>query len=187
MVMLAPLHATRCEFDMARRVFTTLSIAITAMAAFVAESAAAHAQDAGGITVEIGDCVDLESAEERRDCYAARVDAAVQERERSAAAATPASRSSSSDEEAVRPQDATRADSQRLQIEVVATITELRETVPNSYLITLDNDQVWRQKEPKWFPLRVGQAVRIFPSSWGNTFRLSVQGLSGYIQVERAR
>jgi hypothetical protein len=172
---------------MARRVFATLGIAITATAAFVAGSAAVHAQDAGGITVDVGDCVDLESAEERRDCYAARVDAAVQQRERSAAPGTADSRSSSSHEGAVRPRGATGADSQRVQVDVVATITELRETVPNSYLITLDNDQVWRQKEPKWFPLRVGQAVRVFPSSWGNTFRLSVQGLSGYIQVERAR
>ena len=135
----------------------------------------------------VGDCVNLESAEERRDCYAARVDAAVQERERSTAAAPPDSPSSSPDADTAAPQSATRADPQRQPTDVVATITGLRETVPNSYLITLDNDQVWRQKEPKWFPLRVGQAVRIFPSSWGDTFRLSVQGLSGYLQVERVR
>jgi hypothetical protein len=174
------------EFDMARRTLATLGIAITA-AAFLAASAAARAQNAGGLTVEVGDCVDLESAEERRDCYAARVDAAVQERERSAAAAPPDSQSSSSATDAAQPQDATRVDSQRPPTDVMATITELRETVPNTYLITLDNGQAWRQMEPKWFPLRVGHAVRIFPSTWGNTFRLSVQGLSGYIQVERVR
>jgi hypothetical protein len=170
---------------MARRVFATLGIAITAATTYLAESAAA--QNAGGITVEVGDCVNLESAEERRDCYAARVDAAVQERERSTAAAPPDSPSSSPDADTAAPQSATRADPQRQPTDVVATITGLRETVPNSYLITLDNDQVWRQKEPKWFPLRVGQAVKIFPSSWGDTFRLSVQGLSGYLQVERVR
>jgi hypothetical protein len=182
-----PGHATRREIEMATRGFARLGIAIAATAACLAGAAAACAQDSDDITVEIGDCVDLESPEERRACYAARVDAAVQERERSAATTAPDSQSPSSDEGTVPRQGATRDDSESPPLDVVATITELRETVPNSYLITLDNGQAWRQMEPKWLPLRVGQEVRIFPSNWGKTFRLSVAGLSGYIQVERVR
>ncbi len=172
---------------MARGEFIALGIAIAATAAVLAASAAARAQDSGDITVEISDCVDLGSPEERRACYAARVDAAVEERERSAATPSTESSSSSPAGETVRLRGATPGDSQHPAPDVVATIAELRETVPNSYLITLDNGQVWRQMEPKWFPLRVGQEVRVFPSNWGKTFRLSVQGLSGYLQVERVR
>ena len=172
---------------MARGEFKALGIIIVVTAACLAASAAARAQDSGDITVEIGDCVDLESPEERRACYAARVDAAVQERERSAATASPESPSSSPPGETVRLQGATPDGAQHPPTDVVATIAELRETVPNSYVITLENGQAWRQMEPKWFPLRVGQEVRILPSGWGKTFRLSVQGLSGYLQVERVR
>ena len=70
---------------------------------------------------------------------------------------------------------------------LIAKVVELRETVPNAYLITLDNGQVWRQTQPKYdYSLRPGSDVRIYSSRW-RSFRLTSPQLSGYIQVERVR
>ena len=71
--------------------------------------------------------------------------------------------------------------------EVFATVTELRETLPNNYLITLDNGQVWRQNRPKWYPLQPGYKVRLYPSRWGSSYRLAAEELNSFIQVERVR
>ena len=65
-------------------------------------------------------------------------------------------------------------------------MTALRETVPNAYLITLDNGQVWRQTVPQYYPLRPGSDVRIYYSRW-RAYRLTSPERNGYIQVERAR
>jgi hypothetical protein len=170
---------------MAKRRLTGLGIAIAA-AGYVATSQGTHAQDSDDVTIEIGHCVELESPEERRACYGARVDAAVQERERATTRPAPESRSSNPGDDTRRSKQASR-DGSGDQPAVVAKIAALRETVPNSYQITLDNDQVWRQIQPKWHPLRVGQEVKIHPTGWGPSFRLSADGLRGYIQVERVR
>jgi hypothetical protein len=114
------------------------------------------------------------------------VDEAVRERERAAAAASPDSRAESSVDDGAAPRRARRDDADE-QPAFVGKIAALQQTVPNSYLITLDNSQVWRQIQPKWHPLRVGQDVKIYRSAWGASFRLFVDGLSGYIQVERVR
>jgi hypothetical protein len=66
-------------------------------------------------------------------------------------------------------------------------ITSLQAREPNRYLITLDNGQMWQQQVGKRFPLRVGLHVRIESSKWGNSQRLYVDGLNGYIQVVRVR
>jgi len=71
--------------------------------------------------------------------------------------------------------------------EIFATVAELRETVPNSYLITLDNGQVWRQTVPMAYGLREGAEVHLYPSRWGDSYRLTDEDLRGYIQVERVR
>ena len=68
------------------------------------------------------------------------------------------------------------------------TITALRERLPNSWLITLDNGQVWNQTYAKWYPLQIGQRVEIGPGSrLGNSSRLTAVGVGGNIQVERVR
>ena len=72
-------------------------------------------------------------------------------------------------------------------VELHSTISELKEYVPNRYLITLENGQVWRQMVGEKYELRVGHNVRIYPSRWGKSFRLSVEGFKGFIQVERVR
>jgi hypothetical protein len=71
-------------------------------------------------------------------------------------------------------------------VEFVARVAELRETVPNSYLITLDNGQVWRQTRPLAYPLRAGHEVRIYTQGrFGH--RLTNRELRGFIVVERVR
>ena len=74
---------------------------------------------------------------------------------------------------------------ERAPIEIVATVTELRQTVPNAYVITLDNGQVWRQAHPMPYPLRTGLVVRLRETSLG--YRLSAPELHGQINVERVR
>jgi hypothetical protein len=72
-------------------------------------------------------------------------------------------------------------------IELHSAISHLREYVPSRYLITLENGQVWRQMVGTRYRLEVGDKVRIYPSRWGESFRLSAEGLKGFIQVERVR
>ena len=71
--------------------------------------------------------------------------------------------------------------------EFVATIKACGQTVPNSYVITLDNGQIWRQTYAEWYPLRPGQKVRMRPSRWGGTFSLTADEANGFIQVKRVR
>jgi len=77
--------------------------------------------------------------------------------------------------------------SKALPPDVVATITDLRVTVPNSYRITLDNGQVWQQTYPETYPLQTGQRVTLQASKWGKAYRLSGEGMNGFIQVQRVR
>jgi hypothetical protein len=69
--------------------------------------------------------------------------------------------------------------------DVVATITDLRETVPSAYLITLDNGQVWQQSYPEPYFLHTGMRVTLRASKWGESYRLSPEGANGFIQVKR--
>jgi hypothetical protein len=71
--------------------------------------------------------------------------------------------------------------------EVRAKVAEVRETVPDAFLITLDNGQVWRQTRPDpYLRLRVGQDVRIYFSRW-RAYRLDSSQMRGFLQVERVR
>ena len=74
---------------------------------------------------------------------------------------------------------------ERQPVEIVATVTELRLLVPNAYLITLDNGQVWQQPHPMPYPLRTGLVVRVRETRLG--YRLTAPELHGQINVERVR
>jgi hypothetical protein len=173
----------------------------------------AWGQDSDSVTVDVGKCVDLESPEERFACYEAEVAATVQEQGAAPATAEgrpadgvppPAASTGRSVEEADHAPAAqdgeavenaspdggdttTRRRRGQSVREFVATVTALRETVPNSFTITLDNGQVWRQRQPKWYPLRPGQEVRIYSTNWGSAFRLEALDVNGFIQVELVR
>ena len=71
------------------------------------------------------------------------------------------------------------------QDELQDVITELLEANPNMWLIRLASGQVWRQTHPKRLNLREGDTVSIYPSRWGENYRLQTPRLSGFIQVLR--
>jgi hypothetical protein len=181
----------------------------------------ALAQDAAGVTVEVGECVKLEVPEERFACYERHVGAAVKQNNAVPSAPptplpvtpTPTSRSTSTpaeppaaaapstapppsasaaaapatDDAGREPKPKSASDQSAESSPIVATVTALKESVPKAYLISLDNGQVWRQSYPQWYPLQPGQRVTLSRSKWGEAYRLSAEGLHGFIQVERVR
>jgi hypothetical protein len=66
-------------------------------------------------------------------------------------------------------------------------VTEVREIQPGRVEVTLANGQVWRQTFSERYNLLVGQEVRVYPSGFGQNFRLSSKASRGFIQVERIR
>jgi hypothetical protein len=150
-------------------------------------------QSAEDLTVDLAECVDLAGAEERFACYEARVNAVIEERDGAAeGAASAAAGADVAGRQIPAPAgpesvDAAAISSQEVASEsgeIVGTIAALRETAPDTYLITLDNGQIWRQVASKRYRLLTGMDVRIY-SGWGNSLRLTAVGANGFIQVER--
>ena len=69
--------------------------------------------------------------------------------------------------------------------ELVDLVARLDGKVPNQWEITLESGQVWYQINSKRFRLREGMQVRIYPSPFGGSFRLSASNMNGFIQVRR--
>jgi hypothetical protein len=157
------------------------------------------------VIVEVGGCVDLPTPEQRLACFEAQVDAARTAPAASPAAAPAAAPAAStaavpaatgstvpadfgfSEQEVERARERASEREREAPPEIIAKVAELRETVPNAYLITLDNGQVWRQTQPRYdFSLRPGFDVRVYESRW-NSFRLTSSRQRGHIQVERVR
>lgn len=157
---------------------THLELRIAGIAAVLAAAAASQAAGAQGlgepVNVDVGECVKLTTPDERLACFEKQVQAS---RTSQPAAGVPASPSTAPPQSAGR--DAAPPD-------IEARVAELRETVPNAYLITLDNGQVWRQTVPKAYGLRPGDEVRVYYSKW-RTYRLTNEQLRSFIQVERVR
>jgi len=206
---------------------------------------AGRAQDApASVTIDVGDCVNLNSPGARFDCYERHVAAAKQPEATpvtaqpkaaptaaapthadavaiapaapasvpAAAAAAPAAvaaavavsataptttqaavtaaappQTVSTASAATPPPPAPAAKSAPALPEIVATVTELHETLPNTLQITLDNGQVWRQNIQQRYALKTGQRVTLRATKWGGSYRLSAESLNGFIQVERVR
>lgn len=162
---------------------TKRGLQTTGIAAVLASAAAIQLAMAQ-VSVDVSDCVELTKPEERLACFEAQVEAAV------AAPATPpappapaAASGAGAAGGAAAAGSASRGEDPP---DIIAKVAELRETVPNAHLITLDNGQVWRQTRPQYYPLRLGSDVRIYYSRW-RAYRLTNPQLKGYIQVERAR
>ena len=141
------------------------AIVVTLAAAVAIQPAAAQAP-AESVSVDVSECVKLTTPEERLACFEKQVE--------------------SSRTDPVDPSDPHRERRVEAQPDIEARIAELRETVPNAYLITLDNGQVWRQTVPKPYGLQAGHPVRIYYSRW-RSYRLTNETLKGFIQVERVR
>jgi hypothetical protein len=133
------------------------------------------AQEAGQpLAVDVSECVKLTTPEARLACFEKQVETS---QTNPAAPGAPSIGTSS---------DTGRDGREEQPAEIKARIATLRETVPNSYVITLDNGQVWRQTVPKVYPLQPGHPVRIYYSRW-NAYRLTNESLKSFIQVERVR
>lgn len=68
---------------------------------------------------------------------------------------------------------------------LVDSISEVKIIKLNLVEITLLSGQVWQQMIARRFLLRKGEEVAIQPNPWGESFRLSVAGRNGFIQVKR--
>jgi hypothetical protein len=133
------------------------------------------------VSVDVSECVKLTTPEERLACFERQVESA--ETTGQGAAAPSSSSAPASDASTGRGRDTETESTTR---EFQGRVVELRETVPNTYVITLDNGQVWRQTVPKVYPLQPGYPVRIYFSRW-RSYRLTNETLKGFIQVERVR
>jgi hypothetical protein len=194
------------------RALQWLAVGGAGLTAYLA-AAPSFAQGAERVRIDAAPCVGLAVPEERLKCF----DAQVERARRDATPAVPAAAARTPPPREAREREATVAarpvrpaeeaqpapglrarDAERTVAaaepeadapsDIVATVATLRETLPNSYLITLDNGQVWRQTRPEPYPLRQGAAVRIYTTKrWRGSYRLSVEGLAGFIQVEQVR
>lgn len=167
--------------------------------------AAQAQQRSGSVVVDLGDCVDLETRERQLECYENRVAEVLETRDSqedaagSATTTAPEAASESPRADRRDPGAATTEPSDRPAPavvreaptdeadEIVATVTKVQEVEPNAYLIYLDNDQVWRQNRPKRYPLFAGAEVRLSPTHWGPSYRLTDPNVGSFIQVERVR
>ncbi len=68
---------------------------------------------------------------------------------------------------------------------LIDSISEVKIIKLNLVEITLLSGQVWQQMIARRFLLREGEEVAIQPNPWGESFRLSVAGRNGFIQVKR--
>jgi hypothetical protein len=178
-----------------------------ALLASLVVSGLAFGQQPGGLRVDVGECVKLESPGERLDCYERQVKRAQTApvapppavvppppaaappsvAAPRAAAPAPAAPSAPAARD-VRVEDARVAnDPPSSGPALRGTITALRETVPNRWLITLENGQMWRQTYAEPYPLRIGQRVEVSKSGRRSSYQLAAVGLNGDIQVEPVR
>jgi hypothetical protein len=184
-----------------------LLLLLSSLAAGFMFTCARAAEKPDDLSIDVGECIKLESEHERFACYEHQVAAA--RRKSGDAEAAPDGGKTSRSETSARPAEpaqpaaeATKqAEAQRHRAArkhgadedaergeaIVGTIAVLDEIAPERYLITLSDGQVWRQTRSGLYPLRVGNRVRIYPTRWGASYRLTVEELRGFIQVDRVR
>lgn len=186
----------------------------TGFAVLAVAALPASAQSQDSVMVDVSSCVDIENDFERFQCYERQAqenrsapraseenaneqagppitvpDPAARNR-RAPVAETPAparSRAPQTREQAEArfglPE--VRETREEEVIELTATVAEVEQLTRGILRITLDNGQVWRQMVSKQYRLRPGYEVRIYPSGWGDAFRMSSSRLGSFIQVER--
>lgn len=69
--------------------------------------------------------------------------------------------------------------------ELLDTVADLKKVGPNMWLVTLESGQRWRQVTGKRYMLYKGDQVRIYPTEWGSSFRMTSERVGSYIQVKR--
>lgn len=192
--------------------FTAVEFALIAILCVVA-APSAMSQENDAVTVDVARCIDLESAEARLACFGLEVNAVLEQREAieadasdaetagrevdvdaSAGAAPPIDPPARSiparenqDDAGARQAAVIETGADETADEYTGTVVDFYERLPSAYVITLDNGQVWLQTEPKQYPLRPGLEVRIYPTGWGQKYRLHGIGTGNHIQVQRIR
>ncbi len=126
--------------------------------------------------------MDIESSSERIRCYDALADE-VRARTPPAAVSAPEGKLSSFGKESPPRVVDTKKGGEELR----DRIESLRNTPAGNWIVTLASGQVWQQSIPGSYNLRKGLEVRIYPSKWGNAYRLSAEDLNGFIQVQRIK
>jgi hypothetical protein len=129
-------------------------------------------------TVEAGiaECAAIESAVARLDCFDA-----LARRTRAADDLRP---------QAAVPERSSRREARAADRDLrehVSEVAALREIQPGRIEVTLTNGQVWRQTNSERYNLLVGHEVRVYPTGFGQYFRLTSTKARGFIQVERVR
>jgi hypothetical protein len=166
---------------------------------FVASSSRVLAQrsdPAAGLAV----CAAIESAVARLDCFdelarsttpaRATADSRAPPRVPDEARRDPNERATASPEPANLEEGVSRREQRqadRTAREIVGEVAALREIQPGRLEITLTNGQIWRQRNSERYYLQPGHEVRIYPSGFGQYFRLSANELRSFIQVERVQ
>lgn len=172
-----------------------LTIAAVALLGAVWSANPALGQDRGEVTVDVEHCLDLESAEERQACFGAQVNEVLEGRDSGETEAgtadgenareTPNRAPAASEQPVAHTAEASDSGAGEFGEEYFGTIVEVKEYLPSAYIIRLDNGQIWEQTEPKKYLLRPGLEVRIYPTRWGNRYRLTGVDSGGHIQVRR--
>ena len=176
------------EMQPLQRVATVrFAAAVLISGAALSPSPPAWSQDGGAVTVDVEHCVALTSATERRDCFAAQVDAALEQSEVSAQPPAQRRVPANTASAGASPNPAPSRSDTSESDEYFGTIVAMRERLPSSYVIQLDNGQIWEQTEPKRYPLRPGLEVRVYPTRWGSRYRLTGVDTGGHIQVRRVQ
>jgi hypothetical protein len=177
---------------------------------------AAVGQDGASVVVDLSECVNIVVDHERFACYERRVAESSRSDSSAAVDADAESRSQASspspapldlpepqsleERRSARAAERVQANEERAQRKAardespeaeeagfISSVTQLRETVPNAWLVALDNGEVWEQVDPKPYRLREGMQVRIYRSTWGSSYRLTAPDLNGFIRVRQRR
>jgi hypothetical protein len=136
----------------------------------------AFAQQVPDTTVDISRCMDIKESAERIRCYDALAD-------------TVRARKPAKEEEvqAFGKESARVVEADEGRQELHDRIASLRTAPTGRWIVTLASGQVWHQTVTGSYSLRTGMDVRIYPTRFGNGFRLQAQDLKGFIQVERIK
>jgi hypothetical protein len=174
----------------------TCHITLVAALSCAMSLAAQPAADAG-----VAECAAIESAVARLDCFdalARRTRAGEEDvpetprvSENGAAASrdpAPSRVVTGAPPEGQRADRVSRRDARAAdRVEQISQVASLREIQPGRVEVTLTNGQVWRQTNSDRYNLLVGHEVRLYPTGFGQYFRLSSTKARGFIQVERVR
>lgn len=147
----------------------------------------------------VAECAAIESAVARLDCFDAlarsvrAADGAAPAAARAPENGAPASRAAEPNRVVAAPSREERSsrrearDAGRVESEQLGEVASLREVQPGRVEVTLTNGQVWRQTNSDRYNLLVGHEVKLYPTGFGQYFRLSSTKARGFIQVERVR